>query len=209
MICMRSWPSSLLGKTSGVTGPSRLWLVPRSRSLFITDNSQSIETDATRPSKRASPLKWLPDGLVQSSRKLGGHTTTAQVHPGLMTKFLAETFLTSPNTSLVLGRATSLSLTDDRAKSVAVEPLRGGEKMDLPADVVVLAAGPWTGKLAVDLLGKQIGGRLGVTGHRAHSIVLKTKDELSAHCLFTNMAMADGSQGEPELYARPDGTTYV
>ena len=84
-----------------------------------------------------------------------------------------------------------------------------GEKKDIPADVVVIAAGPWTGSVARDLLGKSIGSRIGVTGHRAHSIVLKTKQELSAHCLFTSMAMEDGSQGEPEVYTRPDGTTYM
>ena len=130
-----------------------------------------------------------------------------------MTKFLSEQFLTKPNTSLVIGRASGLTLDDDRPKSVSVTAFSldvGGEaKVELPADVVVLAAGPWTGQLAKELLGKQVGGRLGVSGHRAHSIVLKTKEVLSAHCLFTNMAMADGSQGEPELYARPDGTAYM
>lgn len=70
---------------------------------------------------------------------------------------------------------------------------------------MVLAAGPWTGSLAIKLLGDKVGGRLGVTGSRAHSIVLKTKQELTAHCLFTSMSMADGSVGEPEVYARPDG----
>jgi hypothetical protein len=74
---------------------------------------------------------------------------------------------------------------------------------------VVIAAGPWTGELAKQLLGNDIGGRLGVTGHRAHSIVLKTKQELSAHCLFTNMTLEDGSMAEPEVYTRPDGTTYM
>ncbi len=127
-----------------------------------------------------------------------------------MTKFLAEVFLTKPNSFYVHGRATSLKLENDRTRSITIIPSSGGgEKVELPADVVVLAAGPWTGKLAVDLLGKQVGGRVGVTGHRAHSIVLKTKEGLTAHCLFTNMAMADGSQGEPEVYARPDGTTYM
>lgn len=84
-----------------------------------------------------------------------------------------------------------------------------GEVKTLPADVVVLAAGPWTGRLARDLLGDKIGGKLGVDGHRAHSIVLKTKEDLSAHCLFTSMTLEDGSMGEPEVYARPDGTAYM
>ena len=91
-------------------------------------------------------------------------------------------------------------------KSVRIKTNDGKEE-DLEADLVVLAAGPWTGSLAVKLLGNKVGGKLGVTGSRAHSIVLKTKEELTAHCLFTSMNMADGSVGEPEVYARPDGTS--
>jgi glycine/D-amino acid oxidase-like deaminating enzyme len=89
------------------------------------------------------------------------------------------------------------------AKSVKVKTFSGEE--DVPADIVVLAAGPWTGELAMKMLGNKIGGKLGVSGSRAHSIVLKTKEDLSAHCLFTSMSMEDGSVGEPEVYARPDG----
>lgn len=83
------------------------------------------------------------------------------------------------------------------------------EEKEVEADCVVIAAGPWTGKVAKDLLGEKIGGRINVEGHRAHSIVLKTKEDLSAHCLFTSMSMEDGSMGEPEVYTRPDGTTYM
>jgi glycine/D-amino acid oxidase-like deaminating enzyme len=91
-----------------------------------------------------------------------------------------------------------------RVDSVSIS---GGEgaSSTLPADAVLIAAGPWTGQLSKKLLGDKIGGRLGVTGHRAHSIVLKTEATLSAHCLFTSMTMEDGSMGEPELYTRPDG----
>jgi glycine/D-amino acid oxidase-like deaminating enzyme len=140
---------------------------------------------------------------------LGSHDTTAQVHPGLLTKFLAEKFLEKPQAALLLGRATALVTASGAVSSITVCPKAGGETNVVPADVVVIAAGPWTGKLAVDLLGKQIGSKLGVDGHRAHSIVVKTKEELSAHCLFASMTMEDGSMGEPEVYARPDGTTYM
>jgi glycine/D-amino acid oxidase-like deaminating enzyme len=89
-------------------------------------------------------------------------------------------------------------------KSVKIKTATGEESLE--ADTVILAAGPWTGNLATKLLGNKIGGKLAVSGSRAHSIVLKTKEPLSAHCLFTSMNMADGSVGEPEVYARPDGT---
>jgi len=89
-------------------------------------------------------------------------------------------------------------------KSVKVRTATGEETID--ADTVILAAGPWTGSLATKMLGNKIGAKLAVTGSRAHSIVLKTKEPLTAHCMFTSMNMADGSVGEPEVYARPDGT---
>ncbi|KAK8869699.1 hypothetical protein IAR55_000267 [Kwoniella newhampshirensis] len=175
----------------------------------------SIETDATRKSKKSSPLPWLPQGLVHSSRPLGGHSTTAQVHPRLFTTFFSEKFLSQPSTSLILGTVTSLSTApppasggENSPRSVDITTL-DGEKKEVEADVVVIAAGPWTGRLAQKLLGAKIGGRLGVQGHRAHSVVLKTKEELSATCLFTSMTLEDGSAGEPEVYARPDGTTYI
>jgi len=145
--------------------------------------------------------------LIHSSRSLGGPTTTAQVHPGLFTSFFAQQFQQKPDTDLIIGRAAAVAVDDGAVKSVLVHA--SGEDRIIEADAIVLAAGPWTGKLAEELLGDKIGRRLGVTGHRAHSVVLKTKEELSAHCLFTSMTMEDGSAGEPEVYTRPDGTTYM
>lgn len=149
----------------------------------------------------------MPEGKIHSSRSLGNHKTTAQVHPGLFTKFFADQFVQKSDTSIVMGQATSMTLDNGVVSSVTVSTSKGEEV--IPADAVVIAAGPWTGELAKKLLGNKVGGMLGVQGHRAHSIVLKTKEELSAHCLFTSMSMEDGSQGEPEIYTRPDGTTYM
>lgn len=164
------------------------------------------------------------------SRKLGGHSTTAQVHPGQFTNFFSKQFLDQANTDLKIGHAVGLEMSTSGTqsqttqrlsgskethvlaiqspKSVKVKTASGGEE-NVPADLVVLAAGPWTGSLALKLLGNKIGGKLGVSGSRAHSIVLKTKEELTAHCLFTSMSMADGSVGEPEVYARPDGESLA
>ncbi|WWC61016.1 uncharacterized protein I303_103594 [Kwoniella dejecticola CBS 10117] len=177
---------------------------------YRTVDTLSIETDATRKSKKSSPLPWLADGLVHSSRSLGSHSTTAQVHPRLFTEFFTKKFLEQPSTELKIGTATSLTLdqANQTPKSVSYTS-ENGEKQELEIDQLVIAAGPWTGKLSEQLLGNKIGGKLAVQGHRAHSIVLKTQQQLSATCLFTSMTMADGSAGEPEVYARPDGTTYI
>ncbi|ORX39993.1 putative cytoplasm protein, partial [Kockovaella imperatae] len=182
---------------------------------YRTVDTLSIETDATRTAKRQTPVKWLPQGLVHMSRSLGTHSTTAQVHPRLFTTFIADQFTQAPNTSIVIGTAVSLCMSSNESGSSTFSPtgvkvrLQSGEEEVLPADVVVITAGPWTGQVAIDLLGNQIGRRLGVSGHRAHSIVLKTKEQLTPHCLFTNMRLEDDSVAEPEVYARPDGTTYI
>ena len=167
----------------------------------------SVDLDASKTSKRKSPLEWLPDGLVRSSRSLGGPKTTAQVHPRLLTTWLSEEFLKHPSTAVEIGAASSVELSGGVVKSLTISA-QSGEKT-IPADALVIAAGPWTGELANKLLGDTVGGRLGVTGHRAHSVVIKTKQDLSAHCLFTSLTLADGSVGEPEVYTRPDGTTYM
>lgn len=172
---------------------------------------QSVETDATRTTKKPPPVDWLPSNVL-SSRSLGDHRTTAQVHPGLMTNFLSEKVFEKPNTDLLIGQAKSLKQENGKVQGVTIiSKTSNGEEEEkiVTADCVVIAAGPWTGKLAIELLGRSIGGKLGVEGHRAHSIVLKTKENLSAHCLFTSMTLEDGSAGEPEVYTRPDGTTYM
>lgn len=129
------------------------------------------------------------------------------MHPGLLTKFLCAKFLEQPDTELVIGSATQLELDGSRPKSVTVE--HEGTSRTLSADGIVLAAGPWTGSLATSLLGPSIGSKVAIRGSRAHSIVLKTQQQLSATCLFTDMTLKDGSAAEPEVYARPDGTTYI
>jgi glycine/D-amino acid oxidase-like deaminating enzyme len=102
------------------------------------------------------------------------------------------------------GSSQAREVTVQTPKSIKIKTENGEERVE--ADTVILAAGPWTGGLATTLLGNKIGGKLAVSGSRAHSIVLKTKEPLTAHCLFTSMNMADGSVGEPEVYARPDGS---
>lgn len=159
------------------------------------------------------------------SRKLGSHSTTAQVHPGLFTKFFSEQFLAQPGTELKIGQVVGMEMSTTGTQAQTTQKLGGsketkdlavqspksvrvkttGGEEEIPADLVVIAAGPWTGSLALKMLGNKVGGKLGVSGSRAHSIVLKTKEELTAHCLFTSMSMEDGSVGEPEVYARPDG----
>lgn len=81
----------------------------------------------------------------------------------------------------------------------------------IPCDTLVLASGPWLGKLAIELLGEEVGKQLEVGGAQANSIILRTKEPLTAHEVFARIAMGaeKGDENEPEVYCRPDGTTYL
>src|SRR5262249_27092048 len=70
------------------------------------------------------------------------------------------------------------------------------------ADAIVLAMGPWTGRLA---------GRLrlpSVYGLKGYSVTLAAPD-VPAHALFVDYRTADGRALEPEIFPRPNGEVYV
>jgi glycine/D-amino acid oxidase-like deaminating enzyme len=71
----------------------------------------------------------------------------------------------------------------------------------LEADAVVLAMGPWTGRVrGVDLPR--------IHGLKGYSVTLAAAD-VPAHALFMDYRLADGRALEPEIIPRPDGTVYV
>jgi glycine/D-amino acid oxidase-like deaminating enzyme len=169
---------------------------------------QSVSTDAKGKSSKPAPVPWLPDGTVLASRVLGTTATTSQVHPEQFTKFILSKFLERPNTSLIIGSATSLTRSTTGEPESLVISTKEGDR-SVPCDTLVLAAGPWTGRLASILLNGKAAARCQVEGQRAHSIVLHSQEALSAHALFTDMTLRDGSRAEPEVYCRPDGTAYM
>ncbi|KAJ9097222.1 hypothetical protein QFC21_004891 [Naganishia friedmannii] len=178
---------------------------------FRKVDTLSITTDATGNSKKASPVDWLPRGTVLASRVLGTTATTSQVHPELFTKYLLEKFLEKPRTSLIHGSATGLALSDATTPESLTITTPSGASQSVPCTTLILAAGPWTGRVAEKLLPAKAAAKCKVDGQRAHSIVLESKEasSLSAHALFTDMTLQDGSSAEPEVYCRPDGTAYI
>ena len=76
-------------------------------------------------------------------------------------------------------------------------------KNTIPANVVVLAMGPWTHKASEWLKLAR------VTGDPYHSIVLSPTIPLTAHAVFTHFQARDQGIEDPEIYPRPDGTVYV
>jgi glycine/D-amino acid oxidase-like deaminating enzyme len=71
----------------------------------------------------------------------------------------------------------------------------------LEADAVVLAMGPWTGRVAGVTLPP-------IHGLKGYSVTLAAAD-VPADALFMDYRTADGHTLEPEIIPRPDGTVYV
>ena len=71
------------------------------------------------------------------------------------------------------------------------------------ADAVVIAMGPWS-LLACQWLPLPM-----IYGLKGHSVVLQTGSTVSPHALFVEYEAEDGAVHAPEVFPRPDGTTYV
>jgi glycine/D-amino acid oxidase-like deaminating enzyme len=139
---------------------------------------------------RVAAPGWL-DGAGVVTAALGSTETTAQVHPARFTAALLE----AAGARLRIGVVDEVVQRDGAARGVRV----GGETLD--ADAVVLALGPWTGRL--------VGLRLPrVRGLKGYSVTLAGAD-VPAHALFVDYRTADGRALEPEIFPRPDGDVYV
>jgi glycine/D-amino acid oxidase-like deaminating enzyme len=98
---------------------------------------------------------------------------------------------------LRLGRVTGLATSGGRVTGVDVD----GETM--AGDAVVIAMGPWSVLAAAWL-------KLpAVYGLKGHSIVFDTGAGVPAEAAFIDYREASGEVQGPEIFPRPDGTTYV
>jgi glycine/D-amino acid oxidase-like deaminating enzyme len=84
-----------------------------------------------------------------------------------------------------------------RVEGVAVE----GET--IAGDAVVIAMGPWS------ILASGWLPLAGVYGLKGHSLVFETGARVPAEALFLECEAVPGEVQSPEVFLRPDGTTYV
>jgi glycine/D-amino acid oxidase-like deaminating enzyme len=138
---------------------------------------------------------WLSAG-VSVSQALGSPETTAQVHPALVTAAMMHA-AEAQGAELRVGRVTGLVTNAGRALGVEVD----GEA--IAADAVVIAMGPWS-ILAAAWLPLPA-----VFGLKGHSLVFETGSSMPAEAAFLEYREASGAIAAPELFPRPDGTTYV
>ncbi|MFL5649410.1 MAG: NAD(P)/FAD-dependent oxidoreductase, partial [Chloroflexota bacterium] len=143
---------------------------------------------------RVTPPAWVNGGGIVKA-ELGTTETTAQLHPAQFTTALIEG-ARAHGATLRLGVVEDLVQRDGSARGVRVD----GQTVE--ADAVVLAMGPWTGRLATRLKLPRI------YGLKGYSVTLDAPD-IPAHALFLDYRTSDGRHLEPEVFPRPDGTVYV
>jgi glycine/D-amino acid oxidase-like deaminating enzyme len=156
---------------------------------FGTSREQS--PDIARPNL----IDWVSAG-VRVNQRLGTTDRTAQVHPGLFTAAMMRA-AERQGAELRPGKVTGVVRRTGRVEGVEVD----GEVVE--ADAVVIAMGPWS-LLATAWLPLPA-----VYGLKGHSLIFKTGQDVSAEALFLEYQEATGEVQAPELFPRPDGTTYV
>ena len=144
---------------------------------------------------RVAAPRWL-DGAGIVTATLGSTETTAQVTPARFTAALLDAAQAS-------GARLRVALVEDVARrDGAATGVVTAEGETIDGDAVVLAMGPWTGRLAPRL-------RLpGVYGLKGYSVTLAAPD-VPAHALFVDYRTGDGRALEPEVFPRPEGEVYV
>jgi glycine/D-amino acid oxidase-like deaminating enzyme len=151
------------------------------------------ERGAVGGGHRVAAPTWL-DGAGVVTAALGSLETTAQVHPARFTAALVAG-AQARGAKLRLGLVERIVRHGGAARGVTVD----GETLE--ADAVVLAMGPWTGRVAGRLLPR-------VHGLKGYSVTLAA-GEVPAHALFVDYRTADGRALEPEIFPRAEGEVYV
>jgi glycine/D-amino acid oxidase-like deaminating enzyme len=143
------------------------------------------------------PPDWLgPDAAVHA--RLGTTETTAQVDPAEFTKGMMAAAI-DRGARLQIGYVTGITRTADRSTADGV--IVDGER--LAGDAVVIAMGPWSA-LAGQWLPLPA-----VYGLKGHSLVFRNEEPISPQAMFVELEAEDGTVHAPEIFSRPNGTTYV
>ncbi|MCP4385590.1 MAG: FAD-binding oxidoreductase, partial [Hyphomicrobiales bacterium] len=155
--------------------------------------------DTGEPDGGANPyaVAWVSDGL-NLNRRLGTPDTTAQLDPARFTGALMQA-AQDGGADLVEGTVTELVRGDDDTGVIGVMV----DENVLAGDAVVIAMGPWS-ILAAAWLPMPA-----VFGLKGHSVVYDTGTMLPADALFVDVREQSGIVSSPEVFPRPDGTTYV
>ncbi|KAJ8631445.1 hypothetical protein MRB53_024768 [Persea americana] len=170
-------------------------------------NTLSLSIDPTTAPTSSSIPNWI-DGPVRNPRTIGTVENTAQVHPQLFTRTLLSTAVEKYGVEVVIGKAEGVEV-DDTGRATGVSAtLRGGDggSVIIPADAVVFALGPWSGRFSL------LTSLFRVSGLKAHSIVLRPREPeaITPDALFLHYNPGRGAKPlDPEVYPRPTGEVYI
>ncbi|KAM3555482.1 hypothetical protein ARSEF4850_005965 [Beauveria asiatica] len=162
-------------------------------------------------------LDWVDDDVVLDWAEMarGGAADTAQVHPYHFTVSMAGLAEAAGVKTRTKAQVTKIKVANGQVDGVEYKDRETGAMVSLDdvSDLIV-AAGPWTGKLLP---------RSKVDGLRAHSVVYEA--DLSAFAVFTDVELPRSfvpehraAKGEkrmhkghvdPEIYARPFKEAYA
>jgi glycine/D-amino acid oxidase-like deaminating enzyme len=148
------------------------------------------------PRRFGAPDGLAPDALVRG--RLGTTETTAQVHPAAFTRGMMDA-AHDRGARLLEGYVTGLAFDGDQRRVTGVRV----DGAVVEGDAVVIAMGPWSA-LAAQWLPLPP-----VYGLKGHSLVFRNGTPAPAHALFVDYEAEDGASDTPEVFPRPDGTTYV
>jgi glycine/D-amino acid oxidase-like deaminating enzyme len=146
-------------------------------------------------SERGSSRGWI-SADVEINGRAGSANTTAQVDPAAFTRGMMRA-AQARGAALRFGTITGLMRRGEDVIGVELD----GETIE--ADAIVVAMGPWSA-LATRWLSLPP-----VFGLKGHSIVFETGELIPPEALFLEYAETAGSMLSPEVFPRPDGTTYV
>jgi glycine/D-amino acid oxidase-like deaminating enzyme len=131
-------------------------------------------------------------------RRLGSAATTAQVHPAAFTSGLMRA---AERHGATVRRGEATGLPRNRSNGRVAGVMVDGEIVE--SDAIVIAMGPWSVLAAAWLELPAI------YGLKGHSLVLETARPVPPEALFLEYREAGGDVHAPEVFPRPDGTTYV
>ena len=163
----------------------------------------------TPRNKHADLTDWMDGASISHTSQLGDSSTTAQVHPQLFTRAMAD-MAREQGAEIKMGTLTHVD--PHGAGYVATVSKADGSKYEIGGvSDIVIAAGPWTGALLKHAFSPEI--KLAQTrarsirGSRAHSVVVRPPSGLTLPPAAYFMSLA--GEGEPEIYLRPDNTAYA
>ena len=146
-------------------------------------------------SRARGSIGWLSD-RVTVSQTLGSPETTAQVHPAGFTMAMMRA-AEAQGAERRPGRVIGLAKKAGRVTGVEIDGAT------IAGDAVIIAMGPWS-ILAAAWLPLPA-----VFGLKGHSLVFDTGTKVPPEAAFLEYREASGAVQSPELFPRPDGTTYV